>query len=250
MGLRQIVDIKAHPVLDRSFRDKCKKTLDRTGLLILPGFLTPNAIAAIYKEGQAGRDRASFCKQNHNVFLAGSDLNFPPDNPCNLEVLSSKSWICDDVVAVNSPLRQRHNSEEFRRFLFVVFSEKTLYEYSDTLTTINLHYSEPGQELGWHFDNSSFAITLMIKVPEQGGNFENGDINYKKIISVLDGYAVAQTLDTKQGDLVLFRGCNSLHRVAPVEGLKTRILAVLAYNSEPGIALSETARQTFFGRIS
>ena len=30
---------------------------------------------------------------------------------------------------------------------------------------------------------------------------------------------------------------------------KTRILAVLAYNSEPNISLSETSRMTFYGRL-
>ena len=30
----------------------------------------------------------------------------------------------------------------------------------------------------------------------------------------------------------------------------TRMLAVLAYNSEPGIKLSESARMTFYGRLS
>ena len=29
---------------------------------------------------------------------------------------------------------------------------------------------------------------------------------------------------------------------------RTRMLAVLAYNSKPGFALSETARMTFYGR--
>ena len=37
----------------------------------------------------------------------------------------------------------------------------------------------------------------------------------------------------------------SLHRVTPTEGDVTRMLAVLAYNTQPGIALSETARMTF-----
>ena len=138
-------------------------------------------------------------------------------------------------------------------------SEQALYEYADTLSSINLHYADPGQELGWHFDNSSFAITLMIEAPEQGGgfeyvrrvrNFEKGDPNYKGVESVLDGYASAQTLNMQPGALVLFRGRDSLHRVAPVEGLKTRMLVVLAYNKEPGIALSESACQTFFGRMS
>jgi len=34
-----------------------------------------------------------------------------------------------------------------------------------------------------------------------------------------------------------------------VEGDLTRILAVLAYNSEPNVALSETSRMTFYGRL-
>jgi hypothetical protein len=51
------------------------------------------------------------------------------------------------------------------------------------------------------------------------------------------------------GTLVLFRGRDAIHRVTPVQGDTTRMLVVLAYNSEPGIALSESARMTFFGRL-
>ena len=51
------------------------------------------------------------------------------------------------------------------------------------------------------------------------------------------------------GALVLFRGRNAVHRVAPVEGTRTRMLVVLAYNAQPGIALSESARTTFYGRL-
>ena len=46
-----------------------------------------------------------------------------------------------------------------------------------------------------------------------------------------------------------FRGRNALHRVSPVEDDSTRQLAVLAYNSQPGISLSDTAQTTFYGRI-
>ena len=55
-------------------------------------------------------------------------------------------------------------------------------------------------------------------------------------------------VDAAAGTLVFFRGRNSMHRVAPNEGARTRMLAVLAYNSKPGVALSETARMTFYGR--
>jgi hypothetical protein len=54
----------------------------------------------------------------------------------------------------------------------------------------------------------------------------------------------------KEGTLVLFRGLNSLHRVTPTIGNRTRILVVLAYNNKAGISLSESARMTFFGRLS
>ena len=40
-----------------------------------------------------------------------------------------------------------------------------------------------------------------------------------------------------------------MHRVTPTEGSQERILVVLAYNSKPGISLSEEARMTFFGRL-
>ena len=40
-----------------------------------------------------------------------------------------------------------------------------------------------------------------------------------------------------------------MHRVTPIVGDTQRILVVLDYNSEPNFALSETARQTFYGRL-
>ena len=52
-----------------------------------------------------------------------------------------------------------------------------------------------------------------------------------------------------EGALVLFRGRNSLHRVAPVASERARILVTLNFNTEPGVMLSELARMTFFGRI-
>ena len=76
---------------------------------------------------------------------------------------------------------------------------------------------------------------------------EMGFINAE---AVLDGAQPANQLNLDAGDLLLFRGRNSLHRVTPVEDDSTRQLAVLAYNSQPGISLCETAQMTFYGRMS
>ena len=139
-----------------------------------------------------------------------------------------------------------------------MLDEESLHEYADTLSSINLHYAAAGQELGWHFDNSSFAITLLIQKPESGARFEYvkdvrdadaGHMNYEGARKILEGDATIQNLNMDPGALVLFRGRNSMHRVTPTIGDITRMLVVLAYNTEPGIELSESARMTFYGRL-
>ena len=74
-------------------------------------------------------------------------------------------------------------------------------------------------------------------------------MNFNEVAEILDGKKTARELTIEIGDLVLFRGRDALHRVTPTIGDTTRMLVVLAYNTEPGIALSESARQTFYGRL-
>ena len=48
------------------------------------------------------------------------------------------------------------------------------------------------------------------------------------------------------GTLIVFRGLNSLHRVTPIIGSRTRILVVLAYSNKAGGSLSENALDDIF----
>ena len=136
---------------------------------------------------------------------------------------------------------------------------KDIYPYSDTLSSINYNYYQKSQQLGWHFDNASFAITLMIQSSDKGGEFEyvskgrNFSENYidkSYIKDILDRKILPQKADVDAGTLILFYGRNYLHRVTPVESEKPRILVTLNYNEEEGTMLSENARLTFFGRIN
>ena len=74
-------------------------------------------------------------------------------------------------------------------------------------------------------------------------------MNFDGVNRLLEDKVEYKSLAMDAGTLVLFRGRNSIHRVTPVGGDVTRILAVLAYNSEPNISLSETSRMTFYGRL-
>jgi len=257
-SLAELIDLEQYPLNDAGFRAASKQTLADSGVLIMPNFLKPAAISDIQTEGRENQHLAYYTADNHNIYLTPPDPDYPPDHPRNREVTSSKGCITTDQIPDESALRVLYDAEEFRRFLCVVLAEDELHEYADPLASINLHYASEGQELGWHYDNSSFAITLMIQSPESGGVFEyvkdvrdadSGEMNYELSGKILDGEIESETLSMDAGALVMFRGRNSMHRVTPVTGNRTRMLVVLAYNTEAGISLSESARMTFFGRL-
>jgi hypothetical protein len=256
--LGQVVRLERYPLEDEQFRSSCRAALDNDDMLVLPGFLTDEALASIHAESSDKQGLAYYCVQQHNVYLLPPELEIAADHPRNREVVSSKGCVTDDQIAPDSKIRVLYDAPAFRRFLCAVLNEPSLHEYADPLSSINIHYAAAGQELGWHFDNSSIAITIMIQEPEDGGEFEyiralcdsaRGEMNFAGVADVLDGKRKPDMLRMDAGTLLLFRGRDAIHRVTPVRGNTTRILLGLAYNSEPGIALSESARMTFFGRL-
>ena len=257
-ALANIVDLDRFPITDSMFRAECKGTLDEDGALVLREFLTQDSVAAIRHEGEEHQHLAYYTVDDHNIYLTPPDPGYPADHPRNRLVSSSKGCITDDQIPAGSPLRTLYDARDFREFLCAVLGEGQLYDYADPLSSINLHYAGENQELGWHFDNSSFAITLMIQSAERGGEFEYvkdvrdadaGEMNFELAGKVLDGQIPTKKLVMDAGSLALFRGRNSMHRVTPTIGGRTRMLVVLAYNTKPGVSLSESARMTFYGRV-
>ena len=257
-SLQTLIDTDRYPLDSDDLRATCKQALDCEGVLVMPGFLRDTTVEQIRAEGEAQQHLAYYTANDHTIYLSPIDAHYPPDHPRNRQVSSSKGCITTDQIPADSPLLTLYASETFRDFLCHVLGERALYEYADALSSVNLHYASEGQELGWHFDNSSFAVTLMIQPTLAGGKFEYvrdvrdadaGDMNYPLAGRILDGEIPVQTLAMQAGALVLFRGRNSMHRVTPTKGSRTRMLVVLAYNTEPGVALSESARMTFYGRL-
>jgi len=256
--LAEVIDLDACPIDDRTFIERCMAGLRTEGVLTLPGFLRPEAIKALVTEAEAKKHLAYFTTSSHNVYLCETQPELGDDHVFNRQVRSSKGCITTDQIPGESGLRAIYDAPQFRTFIATVVGEAALYEYADPLASINVHYASENQELGWHFDNSEFAVTLLLQAPEAGGQFEfvrdlrdaaSGEMNFDGVFAVLDGHANIERLAVSPGTLVLFRGRNSMHRVTPTIGTRTRILVVLAYNTKPGIALSESARMTFFGRL-
>lgn len=257
--LHNVVNIDKNPVNDDQFRQQCKISLDAYGVLLLPDFITEHALMSLRDDGGQNCHKAFFTQSDHTVYLRPFDSAFSESHSRNRTVSSSKGCITTDQIPGDSALHSLYHNNDFKDFLCAVLNETQLHQYGDPLSSINLHYASDGQELGWHFDNSSFAITLLIQAPEDGGEFQYvrdardadaGDMNYTLTGEILNGQVPTDSVDMQAGSLVLFRGRNSIHRVTPTKGDTTRMLAVLAYNTEPDISLSESARMTFYGRLS
>ena len=89
-SLENIIDLDRHPLRDDGFRAECKRTLDEDGALVLRGFMRSDAISSVQNEGERYQHLAYYTVNDHNIYLAPSDLQYPKDHPRNREVSSSK----------------------------------------------------------------------------------------------------------------------------------------------------------------
>ena len=256
--LQDIIDFKLHPIDDLNYYVKrCRSELQKNSILILNNFLAEKPLVNLQREGQSLHNKAFYCSQSHNVLLAEKNIQLDDKHPCNIEVVSDKGCVPHDLIPENSSLRIVYNSTLFKNFIQSLLSVEKVYPYADTLSSINYNYYEKNQQLGWHFDNASFAISLMIQSPVSGGSFQyvvnarNVDknfLNIQLIDSVLKNKYSVKELRIEEGALVLFYGTNYLHRVTPIASNQHRVLVTLNYNLQKNIELSENARLTFFGR--
>lgn len=251
------VDHVTHPIADADYRASSAERLNADGALVLEGFFTPAFVDQVLADSAGREAEGFFASSTHNVWLTPSDDELADGHIFNRQIVSTKGLLGDDQVDSDSPLRAVYDDDTFRSFIADVVGVDAVHPYADDLSSVNVHFHRDGEELGWHFDNSSFAITTLIQPPVAGGvfeyvkdlrNAEADDQNFAGVQAAIDTRTGVETLDFNPTDLVLFRGRNSMHRVTPSQGDRTRILVVLAFNTEPNIGLSDSAKTTFYGR--
>ncbi len=258
VNINSIVDFSNHPIDDLQYINKCNSYIKENSILVLENFLLNSSLNKILNEAKLLEKEAFYCQQKHTILLKKQSSDYDQDDPLNILMTSDKGCVPHDLIEKNSDLNILYQSDIFKNFIIKVLDLEKIYPYVDKLSSVNLNYYQKGQQLGWHFDNASFAITLMIQSSPEGGEFEyisegrdtNKDFIDKDIISkIISGSEKPNKLNANDGTLILFYGRNYLHRVTPVESEIPRILVTLNYNEENNVELSENARLTFFGRV-
>ena len=238
--------------------DSCREELERTGACKLDGFLRPEAVARMAEAGAELAGKGFPNDDVHNVYFTEIDESLSEDDPRRTLVRSAQKAVAMDLLPPDFPTRRVYEWDGLTRFVAAALGKDVLYRSADPLDGCNLTVYEPGDELGWHFDNSEFSVTLMAQPAERGGEFEyvpmirtpEGE-NYPGVRALLQGSREGVIpFPSGPGTLAFFRGRYSIHRVPPVEGSRPRLNSVLTYAAEPGHKLSPLTQKLFYGRTA
>lgn len=255
-----LIDLARYPIHeDGSQRDgllgRVRADLARDGCAVLRGFLTADGVAALTEEADtvAGRAHRSFNRTN--PYFTRDDPSLPADDPRRRFFDRSNAFIPADNFPRSGPLRRIHDFVGFDDFIRDCLQEPKFHRYADPLADVIVNMAEAGNGFPWHFDTNNFTVTLAIQNAEAGGAFEyaagirEGDENYDEVKRVLDGTSDRVTvLDLEPGDLQIFRGRYSLHRVAPLSGKRPRYVAIFSYVEEPDMVGSPERTEQLYGR--
>jgi hypothetical protein len=253
-----IVDLERYP-LDDALVKECRESLRREGAVKLDGFVHPDAAARMVDDARALSLRGYPNDATHNCYFDDEiDASLPPDHPRRIMVRSAQKAVAMDLLPPDFAPLVIYRSEEITRFVAAVLGQGMLYRSDDPLDGCNMTVYEEGDELGWHFDQSEFSVTLMIQRADTGGDFEYvplvrepGDERYDDVRAVLQGTSErVRLLASEPGALAFFRGRYSLHRVPPIGGSTPRMNSVLTYVSKPGHTLSAMAQKLYYGRTA
>ncbi|HEU0304098.1 MAG TPA: hypothetical protein VFR32_05915 [Gaiellaceae bacterium] len=259
-----IVDLDRYPIHELDSADaqaliaECRDALRAEGAVRLDGFVRQEAVARMAGEARGLAGLGFPNDATHNCYFDDEiDDSLPEGHPRRIHVRSAQKAVAMDLLPEDFGARQIYASEDVLAFVAAALEKDVLHRSADPLDGVNMTVYEDGDELGWHFDQSEFSVTLMIQRSEAGGDFEYvpmvrapHDERYDDVRAVLVGETPPRLLASDPGTLAFFRGRYSLHRVPPVRGDTPRMNSVLTYSVEPGHMLSPMAQRMYYGHTA
>ena len=208
---------------------------EREHVVVLPGFLKESVLPELVTE----------CDELAKVA-------YHTTTNANLEVVAY------DQFPRTSVIRALYEWDPLMEFVARVLRVGKLHRYADPFGALNLAVMRDGHELGWHFDQTDFVVSIAIQPSLAGGDFENvplirspQDDNEEMVQSVRRGERadLVRIEPMTPGTLMLFNGRWSYHRVSRVQGAVPRHVALLAYDTKPGTDSNDELKIGRYGRL-
>ena len=265
MTLEHLINIDRFPLNTpnaQAYREAvaaAQASLADDGCAVLKRFIRDDTLRVMSEEIAARKQTTHYSTECINpYFHTQSNPGYPVQHPVNTFLERSSGFIPGDSWEATTSHRTLFEHPALCHFLADCLGLEALYPYTDPLAGLTANILDPDQQFTWHFDTNEFAVTVLVDAADEGGLFEYvpgirsaTTEGFDAIQSVLEGGREGiRTLDLEPGDLQIFRGRHSLHRVTRVApGSRPRHAAIFACTEQDGVIGRVERTQQLFGRV-
>ena len=227
------------------------------GCCILKDFVRPDMMPALAEEAGRVAVHAHRSFNRTNAYFSEDDPSLPAEDPRRRFYDRSNAFVPADHFGPESGLRAIYEYSPFQTFIRDALEAEKFFRYADPLADVIVNVVEEGGGFPWHFDTNNFTVTLAIQNGDHGGVFEYApnlrtaeDECFDAVGAVLDGRSEqVRSLALPPGDLQIFKGRYSLHRVTPVAGRTPRYVAIFSFVETEAMVGSVERTKQLYGRV-
>jgi len=225
---------------------------------VLADFIRPELVDTLREECAAVAPLAHYDVEVVNVYNIDVNTPLPADHPGRTTMIRGNAFVARDQIPAAAIISQLYTSPLFQHFIATCFGCSEVHELADPMSGLCVNVIDPGRSHPWHFDTNEFTVSMLTQESAAGGIFEycpsirsTTNENFDAVRAVLadDAAEPVQRLTLRPGDLHLFHGRYSLHRVSTVEGDIARHSAIFAYSERPGVVGTVARTKQLFGRV-
>lgn len=258
LSIDALVDLDRWPIHDPDLARRLNDDFHREGVVVLPGFVPDSVINEMAAQCAELSRHVFRSHSRSSPYLTSPDETRPSGHPRRHEITSAVGVIAYDLVPKDDLVRRLYESDELLEFVAAVLGEPELHRYADPFGALNISVMDEGDHLGWHFDMADFVVSLAIRASDEGGEFVNApriraadDERFDDVAAVLADRAPERVRvePMTPGTLMVFNGRWSMHKVAPIIGPTSRLVALLAYDRKPGTDSTDELKLSRYGRV-
>lgn len=259
--VEQLVDLARFPVTSiesaayRALIASARQQLAADGCVRFSQFILRQWQPRLLQETEKLAPQALFSREEYTPYGTPPDDSFPTGHPRGKTHRTTSGNVTRDLIPETTLIQQLYQSPAFQAFVADCLDSKQIFLFRDPMRGLIINAMPDSTTLGWHFDANEFIVSLMTRHADAGGELEYcpniripGNENYTAVQGVLDGErTLVKVLDLQVGDIQIFKGRLSLHRVAPTSGQRHTV--IFGYAREPGYIGSVESTMRVYGRV-
>lgn len=254
VDIGQIIDLERYPV-DRPGDPRYenliadgRKALEESALFSFEQFVRPEFVSRMAAELEQLLPVSSRYDQPRNAYSYGFDQpERADDHPHERLHRCAYNQVLNYQIPNDSLLRQVYYWQPLTEFLRILCGYETFYRSDCPHLALTSKIAGEGDTDGWHFDSNDVVFSILLQAPAGGGVFEYApyirsetEENYDAIAQLQDDpESITLRPAMTPGNLTVFKGDLSMHRVTPVTGKRKRIVALFSYDRNPGTTFDQ-----------